>query len=45
MKEDNGGKRKLSSARTGTAVHYYAEQGYPADSVMEYLMTVANSDF
>jgi glutamyl-tRNA synthetase len=46
MKEDNGGKRKLSKRKDPeAAVHYYAEQGYPADSVMEYLMTVANSDF
>ena len=46
MKEDNGGKRKLSKRKDPeAAVHFYAEQGYPADSVMEYLMTVANSDF
>lgn len=46
MKEDDGGKRKLSKRKDPeAAVHYYAEQGYPADSVMEYLMTIANSDF
>ena len=46
MKDDDGGKRKLSKRRDPeAAVHYYAEQGYPADSVMEYLMTVANSDY
>ena len=46
MKEDGGGKRKLSKRKDPeAAVHYYAEQGYPADSVIEYLMTVASSDF
>lgn len=46
MKDDNGGKRKLSKRKDPeAAVHYYAEQGYPADSVMEYLLTIANSDF
>ncbi len=46
MKEDEGGKRKLSKRKDlEAAVHYYAEQGYPADSVMEYLMTIANSDY
>lgn len=46
MKEDNGGKRKLSKRKDPeAAMHYYAQQGYPADSVLEYLMTIANSDF
>ncbi|MBR7092774.1 MAG: glutamate--tRNA ligase [Clostridia bacterium] len=46
MKEENGCKRKLSKRKDPeAAVHYYAEQGYPADSVMEYLLTIANSDF
>jgi len=46
MKEDNGGKRKLSKRKDPeAAMHYYAEQGYPKESVLEYLMTVANSDF
>ena len=46
MKEDGGGKRKLSKRKDPeAAVHYYAEQGYPADSVIEYLMTIASSDF
>lgn len=46
MKEENGGKRKLSKRRDPeAAVRFYAEQGYPADSVLEYLMTVASSDF
>ncbi len=46
MKEDNGGKRKLSKRKDPeAAMHFYAEQGYPADSVLEYLLTIANSDF
>ena len=46
MKEDAGGKRKLSKRKDPeAAVHFYAEQGYPADSVMEYLLTVANSNY
>ena len=46
MKEDGGGKRKLSKRKDPeAAMHYYAEQGYPKESVMEYLMTIANSDF
>ena len=46
MKEDDGGKRKLSKRKDPeAAVHFYAEQGYPADSVMEYLLTVANSNY
>ncbi len=46
MKEDNGGKRKLSKRKDPeAAVHFYAEQGYPADSVQEYLLTIANSDY
>lgn len=46
MKEDNGSKRKLSKRKDPeAAVRFYIEQGYPADSVTEYLLTVANSDF
>ena len=46
MKEDNGGKRKLSKRKDPeAAVTYYAEQGYPQESVNEYMMTLANSNF
>ena len=46
MKEDGGGKRKLSKRKDPeAAMHYYASEGYPADSVLEYLFTVVNSDF
>lgn len=46
MKEENGGKRKLSKRKDPeAAVSYYFEQGYPAQSVKEYLLTLANSNF
>ena len=46
MKEENGGKRKLSKRKDPeAAVTYYIEQGYPAESVNEYMMTLANSNF
>ena len=44
--EDGGGKRKLSKRKDPqAAMHFYAQQGYPADGVCEYLMTVASSAF
>lgn len=46
MKEENGGKRKLSKRKDPeAAVTYYAEEGYPQESVNEYMMTLANSNF
>lgn len=46
MKEENGGKRKLSKRKDPeAAVTYYAEQGFPKESVIEYLLTLANSNF
>lgn len=46
MKEENGGKRKLSKRKDPeAAVTYYAQQGYPSEAVMEYLLTLANSNF
>ena len=48
MKEDSetGGKRKLSKRKDPeAAVSFYAEAGYPAGAVNEYLMTIANSNF
>ena len=46
MKEEDGGRRKLSKRKDPeAAVRYYAEAGYPPESVIEYLMTVASSDF
>lgn len=46
MKEENGGKRKLSKRKDPeAAVTYYSQQGYPKDSVNEYILTLANSNF
>lgn len=48
MKEDQetGGKRKLSKRKDPeAAVSFYAEAGYPAGAVNEYLMTIANSNY
>lgn len=46
MKEDNGGKRKLSKRKDPEAsVSFYTESGYPKESVIEYLLTIANSNF
>lgn len=46
MKFDGNGKRKLSKRKDLEAgVGYYLEQGYPVESVQEYLMTIANSNF
>ena len=46
MKEENGGKRKLSKRKDPeAAVTYYIEKGYPSESVSEYMMTLANSNF
>lgn len=46
MKEENGGKRKLSKRKDPeAAVAFYAQQGYPAEVVKEYLLTLANSNY
>ena len=46
MKLDDGGKRKISKRKDPeAAVHFFIEQGYEAISVIEYLMTIAASDF
>ncbi len=46
MKLDNGAKRKISKRKDPeAAVHYFAEEGYDAKSVIEYLMTIASSEF
>lgn len=43
---DNGNKRKLSKRYDPEAdMRYYVEQGYPKESVIEYLLTLANSNF
>ena len=46
LKEDNGGKRKLSKRKDPeAAVSYYIEQGFPKESVSEYIFTILNSNF
>ena len=46
MKLDNGAKRKISKRKDPeAAVHFFAEQGYESVCVIEYLMTIAASDF
>lgn len=46
MKEDEGGKRKLSKRKDPeAAVSYYTEIGVPKEAVIEYLLNIANSNF
>lgn len=46
MKEENGGKRKISKRKDPEAnVTFYIENGYPEESVREYILTILNSDF
>ena len=46
MKSENGSKRKLSKRKDPeSAVSYYREEGYPAVSVIEYLLNIINSTF
>ena len=46
MKEDNGGKRKLSKRKDPeAAVSYFVEEGFPKEAVLEYLLTLINSNF
>ena len=46
MKEENGARRKLSKRKDPeAAVSYFVEEGYPSEAVVEYLLTIANSNF
>ena len=46
MKEENGGKRKISKRKDPeAAVSFYYEQGIPKEAVVEYLLNIANSNF
>lgn len=46
MKVDNGVRRKLSKRKDEeAAVSYFLEQGYPKYGFIEYLMTIANSNY
>lgn len=45
-KVEGGAKRKLSKRKDPEAsVSYFIEKGYPIESVIEYLMTIANSNY
>ncbi len=46
MKSEDSGKRKLSKRKDPeAAVSFYKEEGIPKQSVKEYLMNIANSNF
>ncbi|MBE6898237.1 MAG: glutamate--tRNA ligase [Ruminococcaceae bacterium] len=46
MKMDGGSKRKLSKRKDPElALDFYHAEGYPVKSVLEYLMTLLNSNF
>ena len=46
MKEEDGGKRKLSKRKDPeAAVTFYHEEGYTENAVIEYLLTLANSNY
>ncbi|MDR3078508.1 MAG: glutamate--tRNA ligase [Rickettsiales bacterium] len=46
MKMENGSRRKLSKRKDPEAdVEYFWRAGYPRDSVIEYLLNIANSNF
>lgn len=46
MKLENGSKRKLSKRKDPElALSFYHEEGYPIFAVIEYLMTLLNSNF
>jgi len=46
MKLDDGKRRKLSKRKDAEAsVDFFLEQGYPIEGFLEYLMTLANSNF
>ncbi len=43
---ETGNKRKLSKRKDQeAAVSYFLEQGYPIKAIIEYLLTIANSNF
>lgn len=46
MKMDGNSKRKLSKRKDPElALTYYEEEGFPAESVYEYVLTILNSNF
>ncbi len=45
MKKEGEVKKKLSKRDKGAGMSYYISEGYPAESVIEYVMTLLNSNF
>lgn len=46
MKLDNGNRRKLSKRKDDeAAVSFFMKDGYPKEALIEYLMTIANSNY
>ena len=46
MKLDNGNKRKLSKRKDNeAAIAYFLKEGYPQEAILEYLYTIANSNY
>ncbi len=46
MKQEDGNRRKLSKRKDPeAAVSYFLELGYPTEGILEYLLTIANSNF
>lgn len=46
MKLDNGNRRKLSKRKDNeAAISYFLQEGYPTRAIIEYLFTIANSNY
>lgn len=46
MKLDNGNRRKLSKRKDDeAAVSFFLKDGYPSEALIEYLLTIANSNY
>ncbi len=45
MKMEGGSKKKLSKRDLGAGLSYYRAEGYPAEAIREYVMTLLNSNF
>ena len=43
--DENGAKKKLSKRDKGAGMSYYISEGYPTESVIEYVLTLLNSNF
>ncbi len=45
MKLEDGNKKKLSKRDNEAAVSYFTEKGYSSEAVVEYIMTLLNSNY